>query len=340
MRRPAIGATALLLVLVAAACGGVQKLHPPAVPALPTGETAAPARVSTARARIVVVTHGQASDPFWAVVRRGINDAARQVDIPVAYEAPDVYDVSRMSQLIDAAVATHPAGLVVSLPDPQGLTPAITKAVRAGIPVISINSGSDSFRRLGILVHVGQPESLAGAGAGKRMAAEGVRHPLCVIQEAGNIGLEERYRGFAHAIAAAGGKARSIIVNFQDQAAAQRSIAAALRGGSYDGLLTMGAEIVGPALQALKATGLQGKLPYATFASHSTDVLRAVEAGTIQFAVDQQPYLQGYLPIVLLAEYTRYGVLPATGTVIPTGPVFVTKANVAQVLALSARGIR
>ena len=340
MRRLGLVAGAIALVLVAAACGQASALKVPSVPALPSGGSAAPTKVSGTRARIVVVTHGQASDPFWAVVQRGINDAARQVNIPVAYEAPDIYDVSRMSQLIDAAVATHPAGLVVSLPDPAGLAPAIRRAVRAGIPVVSINSGSESFRRLGILVHVGQPERAAGVGAGERMAAEGVRHPLCVIQEAGNIGLEQRYKGFAHAIAAAGGSARSIIVSFQDQAKAERSIAAALRAGNYDGLLTMGAAIVAPGVQALKATGLQGKIPYATFSSHSTSVLRAVQAGKIQFAVDQQPYLQGYLPIILLAEYTRYGVLPATGTVIPTGPVFVTKTNVAQVLALSARGIR
>ena len=102
----------------------------------------------------------------------------------------------------------------------------------------------------------------------------------------------------------------------------------------------MGATIVPPALQALEATGMEHRIPYATFASHSADVLRAVLAGKIEFAVDQQPYLQGYLPIVLLAQYIRYGVLPATGTVIPTGPVFVTKANAARVLALSVRGIR
>jgi simple sugar transport system substrate-binding protein len=288
----------------------------------------------------VVVTHGQASDPFWAVVHQGIDDAAHELGISVAYEAPDSYDVGRMSQLIDAAVATHPAGIVVSLPDPSGLAPAIRNAIRARIPVVSINSGSDSFRRLGVLLHVGQPEYAAGLGAGKRMAAEGVSHALCVIQEAGNNGLAERYRGFAHAMDESGGTSRVLTVNLQDQAGAKRAIAADLRSGHIDGLLTMGAEIATPALEALKATGMQNRIVYATFASHSNDVLRAVLAGKIQFAVDQQPYLQGYLPVILLAEYTRYGVRPARGTLIPTGPVFVTRANAARVLALSARGIR
>jgi len=342
LRRYAVAAAAVALALIVAACGEVRTPNAPTVPPLPQGGSATLTQSAGpgARARIVVVTHGQASDPFWAVVRRGVDDAAREQGISVTYEAPDIYDVARMHQLIDTAVATHPAGLVVSLPDPEGLAPAIRKAVRDGIPVISINSGSDSFRALGILLHVGQPEYAAGLGAGKRMTAEGVRHPLCVIQEAGNVGLQERYRGFAHAIAEAGGSSRVLIVNLQNQAGAERAMAAALRGGRTDGLLTMGAEIVTPALEALKATGMQNTIPYATFASHSADVLRAVLAGKIQFAVDQQPYLQGYLPIVLLAEYIRYGVLPAKGTLIPTGPVFVTKANAARVLALTKRGIR
>ena len=341
MRRLAVAAAAVALAPIVAACGEVRTPNAPSVPPLPQGGSATPTQVAgVARARIVVVTHGQASDPFWAVVRRGVDDAAREQGISVAYEAPDIYDVGRMRQLIDTAVATHPAGLVVSLPDPQGLAPALRKAVRDGIPVISINSGSDSFHALGILLHVGQPEYAAGLGAGMRMAAEGVRHALCVIQEAGNVGLQERYRGFAHAIAEAGGSSRVLIVNLQNQAGAEQAIAAALRGGHIDGLLTMGAEIATPALDALKATGMQNRIPYDTFASHSADVLRAVRAGKIQFAVDQQPYLQGYLPIVLLAEYTRYGVLPAKGTLIPTGPVFVTKANAARVLALTKRGIR
>jgi simple sugar transport system substrate-binding protein len=342
LRRLAVAAAGVALLLVAAACGGVRALNAPTVPPLPQGGSPTPTQVAgaTPRARIVVVTHGQASDPFWAVVHRGVDDAAREQGISVAYEAPDIYDVGRMRQMIDTAVATHPAGLVVSLPDPQGLAPAIRQAVREGIPVISINSGSDSFRALGILLHVGQSEYAAGLGAGKRMAAEGVRHPLCVIQEAGNIGLQERYRGFAHAIAEPGGTSHALIVNLQNQAGAERAIAAALRGGRVDGLLTMGAEIATPALEALKATGMQNRIPYDTFASDSPDVLRAVLAGKIQFAVDQQPYLQGYLPIVLLAEYIRYGVLPAKGTLIPTGPVFVTKANADRVLALTRRGIR
>lgn len=337
-------APAALVVLALTACGGAKGPAPPAVPSLPDVGAAAPTTTTesgaAAQARIVVVTHGQASDPFWAVVRRGIDDAARQLDVAVSYEAPDSLDVARMSRLIDAAVATHPAGLVVSLPDARGLAAAVHRALAARVPVVSINSGADAFRSLGISVHVGQQEYRAGFDAGDRLARAGGRRALCVIHEAGNQALVQRCRGVADALGRAGGTVRVLTVDLQDQRGAERAIAGALRRGRYDGLVTLGgASIATPALAAIAADRLTGRIDYATFGV-GPDVLRAVREGRIRFAVDQQPYLQGYLPVVLLAQYHRYGVLPAKGTLIPTGPVFVTKANAAAVLELSARGLR
>jgi hypothetical protein len=119
--------------------------------------------------RFIVVTHGQASDPFWAVVQNGAQAAGRELGVSVTYEAPYAADVARMNQLIDAAIAAKPSGLVVSLPNPTALSVAVRKAERAGIPVISINSGADAFRQLGTLLHVGQDEYQAGFSAGERM---------------------------------------------------------------------------------------------------------------------------------------------------------------------------
>jgi simple sugar transport system substrate-binding protein len=341
MRRPLVALLALLACLAAAGCGGIAAPVPPAVPPLPEeGSAPAAATPGAGRARIVVVTHGQASDPFWSVVRRGVDDAARQLDVTVDYEAPDSYDVARMARLIDAAVASRPAGLVVSLPDPAGLAPAVRRAVAAGIPVISINSGSGAFRGLGIPVHVGQAEYAAGRAAGKRLAATGARRALCVIHEQGNRALHERCRGVAEALATVGGSVRTLTVDLQDSAGAVQAMARALRRGGVDSMVTLGgAAIAGSAISALHADGLAGKLTYATFGL-GTDTLRALRTGELAFAVDQHPYLQGYLPIVLLAQYRLYGLLPAAGTLIPTGPVFVTKANAARVLALSGRGLR
>src|SRR5918994_3787109 len=132
--------------------------------------------------RFVVVSHGQASDPFWSVVQNGVNQAAEDMGVQVEYTAPDTFDMVEMSQLIDAAVATEPDGLVVSIPDPDALRESIQGEVDAGIPVVSMNSGVDVYEELGLLTHVGQTEFEAGVGAGERMAHEGITNALCINQ--------------------------------------------------------------------------------------------------------------------------------------------------------------
>jgi simple sugar transport system substrate-binding protein len=311
-----------------------------AVPANPTPQET-PARgqgLRIAAARIAVVSHGQASDSFWAIVKKGVFDAGRRNSVAVSYRAPETYDIKRMRQLIDEAISARLDGLVVSLPDVDGLAPAIRRAVRAGIPVVSINSGSDRFRELGILAHVGQPEYRAGLEAGTRMAKNGVRDLLCVNQEVGNAGLAERCRGIAAAMRKVHGRSREVGVDLQHPAESQRRIAQAVTTGKTDGILTLGPNGAAAALAAIEASGLRGQIQLATF-DLSPEVLQAVRAKRMLFAVDQQPYLQGYLPIDLLAERARHLLMPARG-LIPTGPQFVTPANAGRVLALSRRGFR
>src|SRR4051794_21958203 len=187
---------ALLAVLLVAGCGEAAPVTEPdlEVPGNDAAATnpspeATPERgrgLRIAAARIAVVSHGQASDPFWAIVKKGVDDAGRRTGVAVSYRAPDTYDVRRMRQMIDEAISARLDGLIVSLPDAKALAPAIRRAEKADIPVVSINSGSDQFRKLGILAHVGQPEFRAGVGAGERLARAGVHHLLCVNQEVGN----------------------------------------------------------------------------------------------------------------------------------------------------------
>jgi simple sugar transport system substrate-binding protein len=289
--------------------------------------------------RIAVVTHGQASDPIWAVVKRGIEDARRKENVGVSYSAPDTYDIKRMRRMLDDAVSLHPDGIVVSLPDVTELGPGIRSAERAGIPVITINSGSDKFLGLGVETHVGQPELEAGMKAGQRMAGAGVRHLLCIDHEAGNDGLTERCEGAARAMRAVGGDARVLDINLQDRMQAQRLIAQTIADGTVDGIITLGPNGAEQALSALNASGFQGRVKLATF-DLSAGVLNAVQDGRILFAVDQQPYLEGYLPIVLLAERARHGLFPTAGGLIPTGPRFVTPDNVGDTIRLSRDGVR
>ena len=140
---------------------------------------------------VEVVTHGQASDPFWSVVKNGVDQAAADLGITVHYNAPQTYDIPAMADLIDSAVATDPDALVISNPDPTGLGTAIGAAIDAGIPVVSINSGVGDYLDLGILTHVGQTEFIAGQQAGQRFAEAGVTKTICVNQEVGNAGLDE-----------------------------------------------------------------------------------------------------------------------------------------------------
>ncbi len=289
--------------------------------------------------RIVVVTHGQASDPFWSVVKNGVDAAAADMRVTVEYQAPATFDMVAMGQLIDAAVASEPDGLVVSVPDYDALGDHIRAAVEAGIPVISINSGSDHAADLGVLAHVGQTEYEAGFGGGERMAAAGVTNALCVNQEVGNVGLDLRCQGFADALAAAGGTSTVLAVDLADPTGAQGRVSAALQqDATINGILTLGPTGAIPTLAALDAEGLLGSIPFGTF-DLSPEVLAAVRDGQMLFAIDQQQYTQGYLPIVYLTLFLENLNTPGA-VLIPTGPGFVTQDTAAQVIEFSARGTR
>lgn len=290
--------------------------------------------------RFVVVTHGQAGDAFWSVVANGTARAARDLGVEVSYQSPGRFDLVAMSQLVDAAVASGPDGLVVSIPDADALGPAIRRAVAAGIPVVSINSGADASARLGALAHVGQPEREAGFAAGERLAAAGARRALCVNHEVGNGALDLRCEGFQEALAAAGGLATVLAVTSADPTDTRERIANALAADpGVDAVFTLGVPAAPPALQAVAASGRKGAIAVATF-DLSTEILDAVAAGDAAFAIDQQQLLQGYLPIVFLGQYHETGTMPGGGAIIRTGPGFVTRDDAARVRALAAEGLR
>ncbi len=316
------------LALLATACGGGGR----------AGTGGRP--VDRGAIRIIMVTHGQSSDPFWSVVANGARAAAADLGVRTEYQAPTSFDMVRMSQLIDAAVASRPSGLVVSIPDAKALERSIRAAVAAKIPVVSINAGDSAWQAFGLLAHIGQPEYGAGYGAGERLAQAGVRHALCINHEVGNASLDARCRGFADALARAGGTSRVLAVNLADPDETQQRIGSALSADpTLDGMLALGPTGADPAIAALGRTGRLGRVRFATF-DLTPRVLQAIQAGQILFAIDQQQYLQGYLPIVLLTKYIETRTMPGGGQVIRTGPGFVTRANAGDVAALTAKGLR
>jgi simple sugar transport system substrate-binding protein len=349
VRRALILLVAALLVLTG--CGETSTVREPTLYAesgAEDAETAAQPEATPRRGtglrvtntRLAFVSHGQASDGFWAIVRHGLEDAARQTGVAVSYRAPDTYDVARMGRLIDEAISARLDGLVVSLPDIRALRAPIMRAERAGIPVVSINSGSDRFRDLGILVHVGQPEWKAGFEAGRRMARAGVRNGLCVNQEAGNEGVDLRCRGFTTGLRRSGGRTSEISIDLQDAGAAQQHVARAIDEVRADGVLSLGTAAAGPALKAVRAGGFGRTVQLATF-DLTPEVLEAVRIRRILFAVDQQPYLQGYTPVMMLAERSRHAIFPPRGEMVATGPVFITAGDVTdEMIDLSRRGLR
>ena len=290
--------------------------------------------------RIVVVSHGQSSDPFWSVVANGIEDAAKELGVAVEYQAPGSFDMVRMSNLIDAAVASRPGALIVSVPDPDALGASIRAAVAAGIPTLSINSGDDAWQRLGLLGHIGQTEYESGAAAGERLAAGGARRVLCVNHEVGNASLDLRCRGLGDALQKAGATMQVLGVNLADPDDATQRIRGALgRDAAIDGLLTLGPAGSAPALAAMRESGRMGKIAAGSF-DLTPDVLAAVREGQLLFAIDQQPYLQGYLAVVLMAKYLETMAIPGGGQIIRTGPTFVTRETAADIIALTERGLR
>jgi simple sugar transport system substrate-binding protein len=283
---------------------------------------------------------GQSADPFWSVVSNGARDASRDLGVRVEYQAPTSFDMVGMSNLIEAAVASRPSALVVSVPDTAALGPSIRAAIAAGLPLVTINSGAEAWRSLGALAHIGQTEFEAGVAAGERMAGAGARRALCVNHEVGNAGLDLRCAGFAQALSTSGATARVIAVDLADPDDAQQRVAGALAAdGNIDAILTLGPNGAAPTLAALERTARAGSVSFGTF-DLTPEVLAALSAGTMLFALDQQQYLQGYLPVVFLVKYLETGTIPGGGDVVLTGPGFVTRENAADVIDLASRGIR
>lgn len=300
-------------------------------------ENADPARAGARAAsseRIIMITHGQAADPYWNIVRNGAEEAAKQLGVELDYRAPETFDMIRMAELITSAANQKPAGIIVSIPDASALSASIQGAVQSGIPLVSINSGTDVAAELGSMIHVGQDEYETGKKVGERLRSEGARKVLCVNHEVGNTALDARCKGVADGF----GAAVAVLPTSTEYQEVRSKIAAALSGDtSIDAIVTLNASQVGePAVEAARESGRAIRV--ATF-DLSPGFLEALQRGEASFAVDPQAWLQGYLGTVLLANRIRYGVMPAN-PLIETGPRFVTQADAGKVLALSKRAIR
>ena len=271
--------------------------------------------------RYVLVSHAPDSDSWWNTIKNGLALAGEQMDVTVEYRNPPTGDLADMARIIEQAAASGPDGIITTLADPDVLSGPIRAAVDAGIDVIIINSGTpEQAREVGALMYVGQPEYDAGYAAGLRAAGDGVGSFLCVNHYISSPSSTERCQGFADGLGVELGN--QMIDSGQDPSEIQNRVMAYLNANpDTDAVLTLGPTSADPTILALEQMGLSGDIYFGTF-DLGGDIVQAISDGVIQWGIDQQPYLQAYLPVVVLTNYHRFGVLP--GNNINSGPGFVT----------------
>ncbi len=269
----------------------------------------------------VLVSHAPDSDAWWNTIKNGIALAGEQMDVEVEYRNPPTGDLADMARIIEQAAASGPDGIITTLSDYDVLSGPIRAAVDQGVDVIIMNSGTpEQAREVGALMYVGQPEYDAGLAAGQRAKDDGVTSFLCVNHYISSPSSTERCQGFADGLGVDLGN--QMIDAGQDPAEIKNRVLAYLSANpDTDAILTLGPTSADPTLLALDENGMAGDIYFGTF-DLGANIVEGIKAGTIAWGIDQQPFLQAYLPVVVLTNYHRYGVLP--GNNINSGPGFVT----------------
>jgi simple sugar transport system substrate-binding protein len=284
---------------------------------------------------IAMITHAQPGDTFWDIIRHGALAAAAKDNITLNYSNDP--DPTKQAALITVAINSHVNGIAVTDPDPAALCPTIQKARAAGIPVVMFNAGVANWQQCGGMEYFGQDESIAGLAAGKRLAAAGAKHVLCVLQAQGQVQLEARCSGVAQGLGSEGTMTK-LYVNGTDNSAMLTTMTSKLtQDKTIDAVITLGAPVALVAIDALSAAHSTAKLY--TFDTNAAEIAK-IKSGAVQWAVDQQPYLQGYESVDSLWLYLTNGNVLGGGQTVLTGPSFIDSSNVAQVAQYAAVGNR
>jgi simple sugar transport system substrate-binding protein len=300
--------------------------------ALAAAVVAAPLAMATSAAaegeKYVLVSHAPDSDSWWNTIKNGIALAGDQMGVEVEYRNPPTGDLADMARIIEQAAASGPNGIITTLSDYDVLSGPIRAAVDSGVDVIIMNSGTpDQAREVGALMYVGQPEYDAGYAAGLRAKGDGVGSFLCVNHYISSPSSTERCTGFADGLGVELGD--QMIDSGQDPAEIKNRVLAYLNANpDTDAVLTLGPTSADPTLLALDENGMAGDIYFGTF-DLGEEIVKGIKAGVINWGIDQQPFLQAYLPVVVLTNYHRYGVLP--GNNINSGPGFVTADGLEKV---------
>lgn len=323
----ALSAAALLLAAGCSSSSGGKKAEE-------TPDAAAAGKADTPRMKIAMVTHAAPGDTFWDLIRKGAQAAAAKDNVELIYSNDP--NAATQANLIQNAIDQKVDGIAVTLAKPEAMKDVVAKAEAAGIPVVGFNAGLDDWKDQGLLEYFGQDESVAGEALGDKLNDLGAKHNICVIHEQGHVALEARCAGVKKTFK---GKTENLYVNGTDMPSVKSTITAKLKQDSgIDYVVTLGAPFALTAVQSVADAGSKAKV--GTF-DLNKDLVKAVQDGGVQFAVDQQPYLQGYLSVDSLWLYKTNGNVSGGGVApVLTGPAFVDKDNVESVAAFAAKGTR
>ncbi|MCA2214039.1 sugar ABC transporter substrate-binding protein [Jidongwangia harbinensis] len=281
---------------------------------------------------IAFITHETPGDTFWDKVKNGAQQAAKDTGVTLKYSNDP--DAAKQAVLIQNAVDSKVSGIATTLVTPNALAGSVKAATDAKIPVVGFNSGLDQYRQLGALMYFGSDETLAGQSAGQRIAQDGGKHPLCVIQQAGSVALEARCAGVKSAVPGS----ENIQVNGADDAAVTSTLQAKLsQDKSIDYIVTLGAPQAVDAIKAIEQAGSSAKI--VTF-DLNAQVAQDIQDGRIEFSIDQQPYVQGYLAVTSLYLNLKNGNDIGGGKAVLTGPSFVDGTNIATILPFTKNNTR
>jgi simple sugar transport system substrate-binding protein len=322
-----------VLALVLAACSATGGKKAAEAAANPAGIAAGHA--NTPHYTVAMITHAQPGDTFWDIIRAGATTAAAKDNITLKYSNND--DPTQQAQLIQDAINSKVNGIAVTDPDPAAICPEVQKAKAAGIPIVMFNAGVNNWQQCGAMEYFGQDETVAGIAAGKRLAAAGAKHVLCVLQAQGQVQLEARCAGVQQGLGSEGTMSK-LYVDGTDSSAMLSSMTAELtRDKTVDATITLGAPVALVAIQAIAAAHSTTKLY--TFDTNAAEIAK-IKSGAVQWAVDQQPYLQGYESVDSLWLYLTNGDVIGGGQTVLTGPSFIDSSNVATVSVYAQRGTR
>ncbi|MGW3419477.1 sugar ABC transporter substrate-binding protein [Streptomyces phaeochromogenes] len=298
-----------------------------------TGNASA-GKADTPRMKVAMITHAAPGDTFWDTIRKGAEAAAAKDNVELIYSSSP--DGAKQANLVQNAIDQKVDGIAVTLAKPDAMKSTVAKAKKAGIPVVGFNGGVDDWKGQGLLEYFGQDEYVAGKAFGRKLNDEGAKHNICVIMEQGHVALEARCKGVKEGFK---GKTDVLYVNGTNMPSVKSTITAKLKqDSSIDYVVTLGAPFAMTAVQSLDDAGSKAKL--ATF-DLNKDLIGAIDDGDIQFAVDQQPYLQGYLSVDSLWLYKTNGNFSGGGQApVLTGPAFVDKSNVETIAKFAAKGTR